>query len=79
MAIITRIKCDRCGGEAVEGPKASIYTGVIVHISSTSHKDGIEMDVDLCADCYEGLISRTKSFLNISEDIPEDIPPETAT
>jgi len=67
MAIITRIKCDRCGYEVVEGSKDQIYTDVVVHISSTSHKDAIEMEADLCASCYEELMSRTKSCLNIPE------------
>jgi hypothetical protein len=71
MAVITRVKCDRCGFETTENSKTPVYTGVVVHISSPPTKDAIEMESDLCADCFNDLMSRTKSFLNIPEETEE--------
>jgi hypothetical protein len=68
VAVIAIMKCDRCGFETGENSKTPIYIGVIVHISAPSTKDKIEMESDLCADCFNDLVSRTKSFLNIPEE-----------
>jgi hypothetical protein len=68
MAVITKVKCDRCGHEQVDDPKLPVLAPTTIHISSAAPKSTtLDVELDLCTDCYTDLMSRTKSFLNVEE------------